>query len=88
MSVGHTARVLEEAGISTVCVFIRAFRHHAENLKPARTLITPHLLGRTIGPPGDACRQREVVKAALGLLEKSGEGPAIVEFSETYISVT
>ena len=85
MSVGHTARVLEEAGLSTVCIFIRAFRHHAENLKPARTLITRHLLGRTVGPPGDTDRQREVVKAALGLLEVSTEGPSIVEFAEEHL---
>ena len=82
MSVGHTARVLEESGISTVCIFIRAFRHHAENLKPPRTLITRHLLGRTVGPPGDADRQRQVVKAALDLLETSTNGPTIVEFAD------
>lgn len=87
MSVGHTARVLEESGISTVCIFIRAFRHHAENLKPARTLITRHLLGRTVGPPGDVSRQRHVVEAALGLLENATKGPSIVEFMETHESV-
>ena len=83
MSVGHTARVLEEAGIPSVCIYIRAFRHHAENLKPARTLVTKHLLGRTVGSPGDADGQRKVVEAALGLLETATEGPTIEEFSDT-----
>ncbi len=57
--------MLEEAGISTVCVYIRAFRHHAYLLKPPRTLVTQHILGRTVGAPGDAERQRAVVRAAL-----------------------
>ena len=72
--------------MSTVCIFIRAFRHHAENLKPPRTLVTRHLLGRTVGPPGDVNRQRQVVGAALDLLENAKEGPTIVELPETYES--
>jgi D-proline reductase (dithiol) PrdB len=84
VSVGHTARVFEEAGVSTVCVYIRAFRHQAELLKPPRTLITHHILGRTVGAPGAAERQREVVRAALGLLESAQEPPAIVELPEPY----
>ena len=81
MSVGHTARVLEEAGISTVCVFIRAFRHEARYLKPPRTLVTPHFLGRTIGPVRDTVRQRQVVLSALRLLEGAQEPGAILDFS-------
>jgi hypothetical protein len=45
-----------------------------EELGVPRTLITPHLMGRTIGPVGDRERQRAVVDAALGLLE-SATGP-------------
>jgi len=33
-----------------------------------RVLVTPHLVGRTIGPVGDVRRQRDVVEAALRLL--------------------
>ncbi len=83
---GHTARVLEEAGIPTVCVYIRAFRHHAYLLKPPRTLITQHILGRTVGAPGDAERQRAVVRAALGLLESAQSPGTVLEFSELYRS--
>ncbi len=79
MSVGHTARVIEEAGIPTVCVYIRAFRHEAEALKPPRTLITRHILGRTIGAPGDADGQRRVVRAALRLLETADAPGTIAE---------
>jgi hypothetical protein len=80
--VGHTARALEEAGISTVAIFIRAFRHHAANLKLPRTLITPHLMGRTVGPPGEVGRQRRVVQAALELLETATAPGTIVEFDD------
>ena len=79
VSVGHTARVLEESGISTVCVFIRAFRHNAERMTLPRTVATPHLLGRTVGYPGDADGQRKVVRAALDLLESAEEPGRIVD---------
>jgi hypothetical protein len=67
-SVGLVARALEAAGIPTVSVFVRAFAHVAGRLRVPRVLITPHLMGRTIGPVGDRVRQREVVEAALRLL--------------------
>lgn len=77
---------MEEVGISTVCVFIRAFRHQAELLKPPRTLVTRHILGRTVGAPGDSERQRLVVEKALGLLETATSPGAIVDMSEPYRS--
>ena len=67
-SVGLVARALEAAGIPTVAVFVRAFAHVAGRLRVPRVLVTPHLVGRTIGPVGDRARQREVVQAALRLL--------------------
>ncbi|HAL48864.1 MAG: hypothetical protein CL694_03685 [Chloroflexi bacterium] len=84
MSVGHASRVIEEAGIPTVCAYIRAFRHQTQRIKPARTLITKHMLGRTIGAPGDVARQTSVVKAALDMLETATEVGTIREFPETY----
>jgi hypothetical protein len=53
---------------------VEAFRHRMEALGVPRTLITPHLMGRTIGPVGDRERQRSVVSAALDLLE-AATGP-------------
>jgi len=57
-----------------VCVAVQALRHRIEELGAPRALITPHLMGRTIGPVGDRARQRAVVTAALELLE-SATGP-------------
>ncbi len=73
MSVGHTARVLEAGGISTVVIYIRAFRYQARYLAVPRTVVTPNLLGRTVGRVGDAAGQRAVVRAAVRLL---AEAPA------------
>ena len=76
-SVGLVARALERAGIPTVCVFVAAFRHVAGRLRLPRVLVTPHLMGRTVGPAGDRHRQREVVRAALDLLVNA-DGPETV----------
>lgn len=77
-SVGLVARELEAAGIPTVSIFIRAFRHRAVQLQVPRVVITPHLMGRTVGPVGDRARQRQVVEAALELLEQADEAGTIV----------
>lgn len=72
-SVGLVARALEAVGIATVSVFVRAFAHVAGRLRVPRVLVTPHLMGRTMGPVGDRARQREVTRSALRLLvEASG----------------
>ena len=69
VSVGHVARQLEAAGIATVIIGIQAFRSHMEMMTLPRVLVTPHLMGRTVGAPGDRAGQRATVIAALRLLE-------------------
>lgn len=59
-------------------MFIRAFRHTAVQLQVPRVLVAPHLMGRTLGPVGDQQRQRQVVEAALQLLQDA-EGPATIQ---------
>jgi hypothetical protein len=53
-----------------------------EALGVPRTLITPHLMGRTIGPVGDRERQRAVVTAALDVLESATGPGSYVTFDE------
>jgi hypothetical protein len=60
-----------------VTVVVRALQHHIEARGVARTLVTPHPMGRTIGPVGDRGQQRAVVEAALELLE-TAPGPGTV----------
>ncbi len=73
-SVGLVARALERAGIPTVSIFVEAFRHVAGRLRVPRVLVTPHLMGRTVGPVGDRATQTRVVEAALDLLV-TADGP-------------
>lgn len=56
-------------------IFVRAFAHVAGQLQVPRVLVTPHLVGRPVGPVGDRRRQRTVVEAALRLLVEA-QGPA------------
>ncbi|MCH7670306.1 MAG: hypothetical protein IIC71_14060 [Acidobacteria bacterium] len=84
MSVGHIAREIEAAGIPTVAVYVRAFRHIAEAMGVPRTIVTRHLMGRTLGAPGDSERQNEVIDAAFDLLESAEEGGALVELEHPY----
>ena len=84
MSVGHVARALEEAGIPTVVVMVKAFRHVAERMSLPRAVITPHPMGRPFGPVGDVATQSRVVDAALGLLDSATGNGAIVELTEPF----
>ena len=69
-----------------MCIYIRAFGHQAHLLRPPRTLITQHILGRTIGAPGDVERQAKVVRRALQLLETAKSRGAILELRDPYRS--
>lgn len=77
-SVGLVARALEAHGIATVSVGISAFEHTLVALGVPRMLITPHPMGRTIGPAGDLNRQRDVVVAALELLANATEPGTLI----------
>jgi len=81
VTVGHLARAIETAGIPTVCVYIEAFRPDAELLKPARTLVTPHIMGRPLGLPHRRVQQLAVIRAALSLLETADHAPVIETFA-------
>ena len=84
MSVGHIARTIEERGIPTVAVYIRAFAHIVEEMKLPRAVITNHAMGRPLGPPGDAQRQRQVVTAALRLIDTADSGGTVFELPGEY----
>jgi hypothetical protein len=84
VSVGHVARAIEESGIPTVTVMVRAFEHRAREMKIPRTLVVKHPMGRPLGAAGDIARHHEVLRAAFGLLETAKGSGAVVEFPETY----
>lgn len=76
---GHIARLLEEASIPTVVIGTRAFRDRLAAMRLPRTVITPHLLGRPLGAPGDVKTQRSVILSALDLLENAVSAGTIVD---------
>ncbi len=84
VSVGHAARVFEERGIATVCVFIEAFSHFARQMRVPRVLVTPFPMGRPLGAPGDDETQRSVVTAALRLVDEATGPETVVEFDGAY----
>jgi len=69
--------VLEETGISTVCINMR--REVAQNVKPPRTLFVRFPLGAPLGPAGDSETHRAVILEALQVLIKATEPGTIVD---------
>ncbi len=84
MSVGHVARLMEAAGIATVIVASRVFRAQLKMMHLPRVLLTPHVMGRPLGPPGNRNRHHEVLTAALSLLETASEAGTIVSLPGSY----
>jgi hypothetical protein len=84
VSVGHVARSFESAGIPTVSVYVRSFRHVAERMGIPRTVVTRHPMGRPFGAPGDIERQSAVLEAALSLLESADRGGMVVELDAPF----
>ena len=78
VSVGHVQRAIETAGIPSTSVYVRSFGHLPELMGLSRAVITNHSMGRPLGRPGDAIRQRAVLERALGIL--GAESQTIVDF--------
>lgn len=72
-ALGHK---LEERGFSTVA--LASVRAQAEKTRPPRALWTASMLGRPVGEPEDPAFQLRIMRAALGLLERT-DGPVILE---------
>ena len=70
------AHFLEDEGISTTGISL--VREHTAAYRPPRFLWVPFPLGRPFGVPGDPAFQREVLDAALALLERQ-DGPVLLE---------
>ena len=84
VSVGHVARLLEDAGIPTVIIAVQAFAVRMRMMTLPRVLLTPHLMGRPLGPPGNEARQLETITAALKLLESATAAGTVETMSDGY----
>lgn len=81
-SVGLLARLLEEAGISTVCVLSRP--DLAEITKPPRTLIARFPYGAPLGEANNVEQQVAVIQEALTLLEVATIPGQLVESEQRW----
>jgi hypothetical protein len=70
------AAEIERRGIATACIVL--LREVAEKVRPPRALAVPYPHGYTLGAPNDPQKQREIMLAALRLLEHEGPPPVIV----------
>ena len=79
MSVGHIARIFESAGIATITFGVRAFMSRMVAMKIPRLVLTPELMGKTLGMPDDVTTQRQYLEIGLDMLENASEGNTFVE---------
>ena len=63
-------------------IAVAAFEQPLQKMALPRVLLTPFLLGRPVGPVGDARTQQKVILAALELLE-SAQSATMAHFSMT-----
>lgn len=74
---GLIARVLEEAGIATVCII--GLREIAEQVKPPRSVHLKWPFGHPLGEPGNRAQQLSVIQYALQTLYTVEEPGTILE---------
>lgn len=68
---------MEEHGIATVNV--STGRDLTAQVRPPRSLFVNHPMGNPFGRPGEIARQREILLAALRMLETCREPGALVD---------
>ena len=69
---GLVCRVVEEAGIATVC--IATGRDLIKQVCPPRSLFVNHPMGNALGRPGDNATQTEILQLALDLAARADTG--------------
>lgn len=79
-SVGLIAGAIERAGIPTVSLSLLLMV--TKKVRPPRSLYVPFQFGYPLGKPNDAELQRQIIRAALNLLEITEELPILRNFVE------
>ena len=79
---GLVCRVVEEAGISTVC--ISTGRDLTAQVKPPRSLFVNFPMGNAFGKPFDSATQLEILRAALNLAESASEPGVLVDLDHAW----
>jgi hypothetical protein len=76
--VGLVCRVLEEAGIATVCV--ATGRDLIAQVKPPRSMFVNHPMGNNFGKPFDVPMQTDILRRSLKLIYDADEGGVLVDY--------
>ena len=74
---GALANYIERAGVATTSISL--IREQTESVRPPRALWVPYALGRPLGTSNDPDFQKQVMRAALGMLETASQ-PTIEDF--------
>ena len=74
---GLVCRVVEEAGIPTVCV--STGRDLTAQVKPPRSVFVNFPMGNAFGKPFDRAMQLDILRSALDLAETATEGGVLVD---------
>ena len=75
---GLVCRVLEEAGIATVCV--ATGRDLIAQVKPPRSIFVNHPMGNNFGKPFDVTMQTDILRRALELIYAADQGGVLVDY--------
>jgi hypothetical protein len=79
-SVELVQSIIEKAGIPTVSITL--LPEVTRRVRPPRALVVDLPLGYPVGEPDNAMLQKEIIKAALELLQQPVSEPLIVEFRD------
>lgn len=77
-SVGLISSVIEKTGIPTVGLSL--LREVTERVRPPRSLFVPFALGYPLGRPREPLLQRQILRSALHLLERSDPLPILEDY--------
>jgi len=76
--VGLVCRVVEEAGIATVC--LSTGRDLTAQVKPPRSLFVNFPMGNNFGKPSDLEAQTEILKFALDMIHSVEDAGTLVDW--------
>ena len=79
---GLVCRVVEEAGIPTVCY--STGRDLTAQVKPPRSLFVNFPMGNNFGAPDDVATQKKIIRRGLALIEEVDVGGALVDWEERW----
>ena len=75
---GLVCRIVEEAGIATVCV--ATGRDLIAQVKPPRSIFVNHPMGNNFGKPFDKAMQTDILSRALSLIQEAQEGGMLLDY--------